>query len=75
MLRNQLNGRSMIQGINAYALLVIRYPAEIISQPQEEVDATDNKTENNAQSSVRATVKEETQRVLNFSRRQTQPSG
>ncbi|KAF7656846.1 hypothetical protein LDENG_00035490, partial [Lucifuga dentata] len=44
VLRSQLNGRNKIQAINMYALPVIRYPAGIISWPQEEMDTTDVKT-------------------------------
>ncbi|KAF7650746.1 hypothetical protein LDENG_00121320 [Lucifuga dentata] len=44
VLRSQLNGRNKIQAINMYALPVIRYPAGIISWPQEEMDDTDVKT-------------------------------
>ncbi|KAF7665887.1 hypothetical protein LDENG_00129970, partial [Lucifuga dentata] len=37
VLRSQLNGRNKIQAINMHALPVIRYPAGIISWPQEEM--------------------------------------
>ncbi|KAF7649379.1 hypothetical protein LDENG_00142260 [Lucifuga dentata] len=44
VLRSQLSGRNKTQAINMYTLPVIRYPAGIISWPQEEMDATDVKT-------------------------------
>ncbi len=44
ILKSQLNGRNKVQGINTYALPVIRCPAGIISCPKEEEEVTDIKT-------------------------------
>lgn len=44
LLKSQLNGRNKIQAINICTLPTIRYPAGVMSWPQEETDVTDVKT-------------------------------
>uniref|UniRef100_A0A8C4WGB1 Reverse transcriptase domain-containing protein n=1 Tax=Gopherus evgoodei TaxID=1825980 RepID=A0A8C4WGB1_9SAUR len=44
VLKSQLSGKNKIHAINRYALLVIRYPAGIVSWPKEDMEAADVKT-------------------------------
>ena len=42
-MKSLLNGKNKVPDINTYALPVIRYPADLITRPKEEIEATDIK--------------------------------